>query len=313
METKQKLSTRKAILSSFIFAICISPTLAKASSYSLAPSEISVLANISYSSFSSLTTIASNWIADFVKRLPERSDSEKAALWQSAASRPATPSRRHTPAQRENTAHAVFQSVAIPFKALPSRKSWERVYPAVTQAAFARCDASSDCAPKAKHLAQVVTIAKDKAFGEKLAAINSAVNRAVTYTSDRDNYGIMDYWAKPGEILSRGRGDCEDYAILKMAALNRAGIPMASMSIVVLQDQRRQLFHAVLAVSTSQGHYILDNLHDRVMVDTQLADYLPLYSLSGERSWIHGRKVGEKLVASIGALPAGMAPGEGIH
>ncbi|WP_240532718.1 transglutaminase-like cysteine peptidase [Nitratireductor indicus] len=313
MGKKIKLPTKKAILFAFIYSSLFLPTLAKASTYSLAPSEISVLANISYSSFSSFTTIASNWISDLVQRLPESVGDEKTAIQKIAATRPATPAPRHPPAQREDTARAVFQSVAIPFKALPSRKSWERVYPAVAQAEFSRCGASSDCASKAKHLARVVTIAKDKTFGEKLAAINIAVNKAVAYTSDRDNYGTMDYWAKPGEILSRGRGDCEDYAILKMAALNSAGIPMASMSIVILQDQRRQLFHAVLAVSTSKGHYILDNLHDRVMVDTQLSDYLPLYSLSGERSWIHGKKVGERLVASIGTLPAGMTPGEGIH
>ena len=62
---------------------------------------------------------------------------------------------------------------------------------------------------------------------------------------------VLDYWAKPSEILAHRAGDCEDFAILKMAALLRAGIPAQSMSLVVLQDRRRKFFHAVLSVSTS--------------------------------------------------------------
>ena len=56
-------------------------------------------------------------------------------------------------------------------------------------------------------------------------------------------YGKLDYWAKPSEILERRAGDCEDFAILKMAALLRAGIPAQSMSLVVLQDRKRGFFH----------------------------------------------------------------------
>ncbi|EKF17341.1 transglutaminase family protein cysteine peptidase BTLCP [Nitratireductor pacificus pht-3B] len=202
--------------------------------------------------------------------------------------------------------------MAIPFRSLPSSANWKSVHPAIAKAEFATCGRAADCSAKAVALADSVKRVKTKSFLRKLAEINVAVNRTVAYTTDRDNYGRLDFWAEPSQILRLGKGDCEDYAILKMAALNAAGIPMTSMSIVVLQDQRRALFHAVLAVSTSQGHFILDNLHDKVMKDTALGDYLPLYSMSADRSWIHGKRRGDALVAAIGALPADLAPGEGI-
>ena len=54
---------------------------------------------------------------------------------------------------------------------------------------------------------------------------------------------------RPAEILTRVSGDCEDFAILKMTGMIRAGIPANSLSIVVLRDNGRGVFHAVLAVT----------------------------------------------------------------
>lgn len=210
------------------------------------------------------------------------------------------------------SATGVFGSVAIPFKALPSAASWQRVYPSIERAEFAKCADDRDCAPRGIALSHLVQEIKAKPFLQKLDAINRAVNRSVTYMSDRANYRRLDVWATPMQIIDRGRGDCEDYAILKMAALNAAGVPLTSMSVVVLQDQSRSLFHAVLAVSTTKGHYILDNLHDRVMKDTALPNYLPLYSLSGQRSWIHGKERDDSMVAALAPLPRDVAPGEGF-
>jgi hypothetical protein len=65
-------------------------------------------------------------------------------------------------------------------------------------------------------------------------------------------YGKLDYWATPAEILLRGSGDCEDFAILKMTALIRAGLPGNTLSLVVVRDNGRGVFHAVLAVTVKE-------------------------------------------------------------
>ena len=92
---------------------------------------------------------------------------------------------------------------------------------------------AADARRAPRNLAGLVREIKAKPFSQKLAAVNRAVNRNVAYVSDRANYRRLDVWAKPTDILKRGKGDCEDYAILKMAALNAAGIPLSSMSLVV--------------------------------------------------------------------------------
>ena len=50
---------------------------------------------------------------------------------------------------------------------------------------------------------------------ETLAMVNRWANRRIAYAEDIANYGARDYWASASETLRSGRGDCEDFAILK--------------------------------------------------------------------------------------------------
>ena len=62
---------------------------------------------------------------------------------------------------------------------------------------------------------------------------NRSVNRLISYQTDEQTYRKLDYWASPYESLERGFGDCEDYAILKMALLAKMGVPTNAMSMIV--------------------------------------------------------------------------------
>ena len=55
----------------------------------------------------------------------------------------------------------------------------------------------------------------------QLVAVNGFVN-AHRYMPDDRNWGVRDYWATPGEFLTRS-GDCEDYAIAKYLSLKELG------------------------------------------------------------------------------------------
>ena len=158
----------------------------------------------------------------------------------------------------------------------------------------------------------MVKIAKGKGLEEQLSFVNNTINRMIAYRTDNAVYGGVDYWAKPSEIIDRRAGDCEDFAILKMTALLSAGIPASDMSLVVLQDRKRGFFHAVLAVSTSEGTFILDNLSNIVVRDSELPNYQPLYSISMDRAWIHGAKAGTPRMAGIMGGLATVSPGEGM-
>lgn len=202
----------------------------------------------------------------------------------------------------------VFGSVALSMRNFPVSARWAPVYKAIVE-----CTAGSPCERKNSTFAGIVEAARDKRFIDKLSFVNSSINRAIAYKKDSVVYGKLDYWAKPSEILERRAGDCEDFAILKMAALLHAGIPAQSMSLVVLQDRKRGFFHAVLSVSTGSGVFILDSLSNVVSRDSDLPSYVPLYSFSTDRAWIHGAKTGSAQIADIKGGLSTVAPGEGLQ
>ncbi|KRB31103.1 MULTISPECIES: transglutaminase-like cysteine peptidase [Mesorhizobium] len=212
------------------------------------------------------------------------------------------------PIQTASIIPGVFGSVALSMHNFPVSARWAPVYKAIVD-----CSTGSACDGKNSIFTAIVNVAKDKRFIDKLSFINSSVNHAIAYKKDSVVYGKLDYWAKPSETLERRAGDCEDFAILKMAALLRAGIPAQSMSLVVLQDRKRGFFHAVLSVSTGSGVFILDSLSNVVSRDSDLPDYVPLYSFSTDRAWIHGARAGAAQVADIKGGLATVAPGEGLQ
>ncbi|TIS63232.1 MAG: transglutaminase [Mesorhizobium sp.] len=209
------------------------------------------------------------------------------------------------PIQTATIIPGVFGSVALSMHNFPVAARWAPVYKAIVG-----CTAGSPCDRENAAFGEIAGIAANKGFRDKLAFVNSSINRLIAYRKDSVVYGKLDYWAKPSEILEHRAGDCEDFAILKMAALLRAGIPAQSMSLVVLQDRRRKFFHAVLSVSTGSGAFILDSLSNNVAMDSDLPDYVPLYSFSTDRAWIHGSKSGSQ-IANIDGGFATVAPGEG--
>lgn len=199
---------------------------------------------------------------------------------------------------------SVFGSVAISMRNFPAAARWASTYQAIR-------GCGGDCDRLSPGFSFILDAVKSKNFSDKLAFVNSGVNQLIAYRKDIDTYGKIDYWASPEEILKRRAGDCEDFAILKMTALLQAGIPASSMSLVVLQDTKRRVFHAVLSVNTSNGVFILDSLDNTVVKDTALPNYAPLYSFSTDRAWVHGTKTGESRVASLKGGFAAVAPGEG--
>ena len=124
----------------------------------------------------------------------------------------------------------------------------------------------------------------------RITAVNGYINH-VRYRADRDNWGVGDYWAAPGEFFASG-GDCEDYAIAKYHSLKSLGFDPKAMRILVLKD-RVQGLHAVLLLEHGGQTLVLDNLSHRVMTWAELPNYKPLYSVNEASYWLHpGLKLG---------------------
>jgi len=92
-----------------------------------------------------------------------------------------------------------------------------------------------------------------------LKRLNDWVNRAVKPMTDKDHYGMVQWWRYPDD----GAGACHSYALLKRRLLIEAGWPRQSLLMTIVR-QRNGEGHAVLTVKTDQGEYILDNLTDDV-------------------------------------------------
>lgn len=96
-----------------------------------------------------------------------------------------------------------------------------------------------------------------------LTTINDAANQSVEAVSDLDLYNVVEHWTYP-----QGKGDCEDYVLLKRKQLMSMGWPSEALLITVVRDQNNE-GHAVLTVSTDKGDFVLDN---------QVAEILPWQS-----------------------------------
>lgn len=95
----------------------------------------------------------------------------------------------------------------------------------------------------------------------KVAATNIAVNRAIRFVLDSDQYGAEEYWALP----DTGYGDCEDLALEKRSRLVSDGMPSAALRLAIVVHRRFHASHCVLTVETTRGTYILDSQTDDVL------------------------------------------------
>jgi len=94
---------------------------------------------------------------------------------------------------------------------------------------------------------------------QAIQEINVAVNHEIEAVSDMDHWGVVDQW----DIPTDGRGDCEDFALLKRKRLMRAGFPRQALLMTVVKEANGA-GHAILTVKTDQGELALDNLDDAV-------------------------------------------------
>jgi predicted transglutaminase-like cysteine proteinase len=123
----------------------------------------------------------------------------------------------------------------------------------------------------------------------KLEGVNSYVNGRVRFIDDRVQFGVSDRWMAPSETLSRGRGDCEDYALAKRAMLRAAGVPDRDLYLVVLKDLSRRADHAVLVVRAAGRFLVLDNGTNRIVDSADIGDYRPVITFaSNGRTFTHG-------------------------
>ena len=169
----------------------------------------------------------------------------------------------------------IFGSVALRVGATPLNARWRRVEGARITGAPAQF---------AEGLADLDPIAR-------LEAINRYVNRRVKFIDDSRQYGRADVWTAAADTLSRGRGDCEDYAIAKLQMLRRAGFADRDLYLAIVKDLITRADHAVLVVRTADRMIVLDNGTEELIDAENMRDYRPILTFAKSGTWTHGYRV----------------------
>lgn len=135
------------------------------------------------------------------------------------------------------------------------------------------------CTPEAARFAAIVAETKGREGRARLETANRLVNSALRYVSDLEQHGVPDRWTAPLAAIAAGRGDCEEYAVAKYAALRAAGVPEAAMRLVLVRDTAARIDHAVLAVRHEERWLVLDNRKGTVVESGDVRHYQPLFAL----------------------------------
>ena len=110
-------------------------------------------------------------------------------------------------------------------------------------------------------------IALDSKAWKTIVSINKEVNDGIMPMTDEEQWGKIEQW-DIATINPKAKippmGDCEDYALTKRKMLIDKGIPSSALFITVVKD-KDHLGHALLAVRTDKGVYILDNINEKVV------------------------------------------------
>lgn len=99
----------------------------------------------------------------------------------------------------------------------------------------------------------------------ELNQINTVANREIEPIGDEDHYriyeqDILNWWTYPDD----GKGNCNDYVLLKRKLLIEAGWPKAALLMTVVIDHHGD-GHLILMVRTDGGDVILDNMREDIV------------------------------------------------
>jgi len=116
----------------------------------------------------------------------------------------------------------------------------------------------------------------------RIEHINDWVNSTIEGIPDQDHWGIVERW----DMAEDGRGDCEDFVLVKRRAAMQAGFPRQALLITVVLDTHGD-GHAVLTVRTDRGDYVLDNIRDAILPWTETGyQFLKRQAPENQNVWV---------------------------
>jgi predicted transglutaminase-like cysteine proteinase len=144
------------------------------------------------------------------------------------------------------------------------------------------CRANGVCPMPAQRLIDLSMEGAGRSGRARIGLINRAVDLAIGPATDEAQWGVSDHWSAPFETIVSGRGDCEDYTIVKYAALVQSGLSRDDVKIVILKNVFPSEDHAVVAARVEGQWLILDNRTLTLVRDTDVTRAVPEFVLDNE-------------------------------
>jgi predicted transglutaminase-like cysteine proteinase len=188
----------------------------------------------------------------------------------------------------------IFGTVALDAGVTPYGARWRRVSAA---------DAGD---PRIRALGMVVSHASLDPIA-RLTSVQEEVARRVRWRSDLETYKVSDYWAQAGETLSRGEGDSEDIAVLKMQVLKAAGFPSRDIYLSVGRNSERGA-DTLLLVRVGSMFYSLDDREPQPRPAMTRREFTPMFTLGKNSAWIHGKRFSAQISARSRRTSLARAP-----
>ncbi|WP_174876076.1 transglutaminase-like cysteine peptidase [Vogesella oryzae] len=130
----------------------------------------------------------------------------------------------------------------------------------------------------------------------KVREVNQFFNQRLHYMEDIELWKQVDYWATPLESMSRGAGDCEDYAFAKYFTLRELGVAQQKLRMIYVKARiggpastitQAHMVLAYYAEPTAEP-LVLDSLISSIMPASQRSDLQPVFSFNGDGIWVGG-------------------------
>lgn len=155
-------------------------------------------------------------------------------------------------------------------------------------------------------LAEKIEVWRQLPLNDQLSAVNNWFNHHFAARSDRQLWGMEDYWASPAEFMSMGGGDCEDFALAKYHVLRILGVSEEKLRLVYsrLYNPASGIEpHMVLVVINNNDAYALDNVTDVIARLDQRTDLVPKFAFNTRSVWKVEQRNQMRMIGNASGLP----------
>lgn len=129
---------------------------------------------------------------------------------------------------------------------------------------------------------------RELSSADKLTLVNKFFNRHIEFASDQEAWNQADYWATPMELLSKGRGDCEDFVIAKYFSLLNLNVPIEKLRLIYVKALIPESSGNTLQAHMVLAYYptpmaeplLLDNLSSEILPASRRLDLQPVFSFN---------------------------------